>query len=122
MIMLAPSSRALVVMQPQFTRVDGASIVMKSSGQKTPVFRTQNNRFRRRINNWRTGARRVFGIPPSRPAPHQQSTINFDGCFLTRASWVALLRNVVTNVKTAVKNCYRSLQTPEHSENQHGGK
>src|SRR5271167_530941 len=30
MIMLAPSSRALVVMQPQFTRVDGASIVMKS--------------------------------------------------------------------------------------------
>src|SRR6266481_6300396 len=30
MIMLAPSSRALVVMQPQFTRVEGADIVMKS--------------------------------------------------------------------------------------------
>jgi hypothetical protein len=30
MIMSAPSSRALVVKQPQFTRVEGADILMKS--------------------------------------------------------------------------------------------
>src|SRR5260370_42711636 len=39
MIMLAPSSRALVVMQPQSTRVEGVNIVMKSSGIRlTPRF------------------------------------------------------------------------------------
>jgi hypothetical protein len=30
--MSAPSSRALVVMQPKFTRVGGGDILMKSSG------------------------------------------------------------------------------------------
>ena len=51
-----------------------------------------------------------------------KSATDFGGYLLTRASGVALLRNVVTNVTTAVKNRYSSLQTPEHSENQHGGK
>jgi nitroimidazol reductase NimA-like FMN-containing flavoprotein (pyridoxamine 5'-phosphate oxidase superfamily) len=57
MIMLAPSSRALVVMQPQFTRVGGASIVMKSSGPTVCPGSHKTNRCR--LTYERTGEPRV---------------------------------------------------------------
>jgi len=46
---VAPFSRALVVEQPQSTRVEGASIVMKSSG--FPRFHMSDFRFSSLLKN-----------------------------------------------------------------------
>src|SRR5271169_4943589 len=110
MIMLAPSSRALVVRQPQSTRVEGVNIVMKSDASKVHTdvalfLHLANAGLRKSCMREIRTCRLSGGRRPARKRASSDPTVGMKpGIGRQRAVWYAVILLAVIGVAVAVRS------------------